>query len=83
MVPGSGTAPGASPVGSPAASSAPRRIPLGRSGRLPGGEHHAMIELGSALGIGIAFMGGLVSFASPCCLPLVPAYISLHGGRDR
>ena len=42
-----------------------------------------MIELGSALGIGIAFMGGLVSFASPCCLPLVPAYISLHGGRDR
>ena len=33
-----------------------------------------MIELGSALGIGIAFLGGIVSFASPCCLPLVPAY---------
>jgi cytochrome c-type biogenesis protein len=33
-----------------------------------------MIELGSALGLGIAFIGGVVSFASPCCLPLVPAY---------
>jgi cytochrome c-type biogenesis protein len=33
-----------------------------------------MIELGSALGLGIAFIGGIVSFASPCCLPLVPAY---------
>jgi cytochrome c-type biogenesis protein len=39
-----------------------------------------MIELGSALGIGIAFLGGLVSFASPCCLPLVPAYISYMVG---
>ena len=33
-----------------------------------------MTDLGSALGIGIAFLGGVVSFASPCCLPLVPAY---------
>jgi cytochrome c-type biogenesis protein len=39
-----------------------------------------VIELGSALGIGIAFIGGLVSFASPCCLPLVPAYISYMVG---
>lgn len=39
-----------------------------------------MIELGSALGIGIAFLGGLVSFASPCCLPLVPAYIGYMVG---
>jgi cytochrome c-type biogenesis protein len=39
-----------------------------------------VIELGSALGIGIAFLGGLVSFASPCCLPLVPAYISYMVG---
>jgi len=31
-------------------------------------------ELGSAVGLGIAFIGGVVSFASPCCLPLVPAY---------
>ena len=33
-----------------------------------------MSDLGSALGIGIAFIGGVASFASPCCLPLVPAY---------
>jgi cytochrome c-type biogenesis protein len=34
------------------------------------------LELGSVLGIGLAFVAGLASFASPCCLPLVPAYIS-------
>jgi cytochrome c-type biogenesis protein len=39
-----------------------------------------VIELGSALGLGIAFLGGLVSFASPCCLPLVPAYVSYMVG---
>jgi cytochrome c-type biogenesis protein len=31
--------------------------------------------------IGIAFFAGLVSFISPCVLPLVPAYISYLGGR--
>jgi cytochrome c-type biogenesis protein len=39
-----------------------------------------MIDLGSALGLGIAFTGGVVSFASPCCLPLVPAYVSYMVG---
>jgi len=39
-----------------------------------------MSDLGSAIGIGIAFTGGLVSFASPCCLPLVPAYVSYMVG---
>ena len=39
-----------------------------------------MVDLGSALGLGIAFTGGVVSFASPCCLPLVPAYISYMVG---
>ena len=39
-----------------------------------------MIELGSALGLGLAFLGGLVSFASPCCLPLVPAYLAYMVG---
>ncbi|MCS7071366.1 MAG: cytochrome c biogenesis protein CcdA [Anaerolinea sp.] len=29
----------------------------------------------------IAFIAGLVSFLSPCCLPLVPAYVSYMGGR--
>jgi cytochrome c-type biogenesis protein len=28
------------------------------------------------IGIPIAFLAGIVSFASPCCLPLVPGYIS-------
>ena len=27
------------------------------------------------IGLLIAFLGGIVSFASPCCLPLVPAYV--------
>ncbi len=39
-----------------------------------------MSDLGSVLGLGIAFLGGLVSFASPCCLPLVPAYVSYMVG---
>ena len=39
-----------------------------------------MNELGSAIGIGIAFVGGVVSFASPCCLPLVPAYLGYMMG---
>jgi cytochrome c-type biogenesis protein len=32
------------------------------------------------LRIGIAFIGGLASFLSPCVLPLVPGYISLMSG---
>lgn len=39
-----------------------------------------MSDLGAGLGIAIAFVGGLVSFASPCCLPLVPAYVSYMVG---
>ncbi len=39
-----------------------------------------MSDVGSVLGIAIAFLGGLVSFASPCCLPLVPAYVSYMVG---
>lgn len=31
--------------------------------------------------IGLAFIAGLVSFVSPCVLPLVPAYIGYMGGR--
>jgi len=32
------------------------------------------------LGIAIAFLAGIVSFASPCCLPLVPAYVGYMVG---
>ncbi len=35
-----------------------------------------MIELG----VLVAFLGGVVSFASPCCLPLVPAYVGYMVG---
>jgi cytochrome c-type biogenesis protein len=31
--------------------------------------------------IGLAFIAGLISFVSPCVLPLVPAYIGYMGGR--
>ena len=34
----------------------------------------------SIVRIGIAFIGGLASFLSPCVLPLVPGYISLMSG---
>ncbi|NDJ77522.1 MAG: redoxin domain-containing protein [Chloroflexi bacterium] len=33
------------------------------------------------LTIGLAFVAGLVSFISPCVLPLVPAYVGYMGGR--
>lgn len=33
------------------------------------------------LTLGLAFAAGLISFISPCVLPLVPAYISYMGGR--
>ncbi len=32
------------------------------------------------VGILVAFLGGIVSFASPCCLPLVPAYVGYMVG---
>jgi len=35
-----------------------------------------MIEIG----ILVAFVGGILSFASPCCLPLVPAYVGYMVG---
>ncbi|MBN1202255.1 MAG: redoxin domain-containing protein [Anaerolineae bacterium] len=33
------------------------------------------------LTIGLAFLAGIVSFISPCVLPLVPAYVGYMGGR--
>ncbi len=36
----------------------------------------------SHISIGIAFLAGLVSFVSPCVLPLVPAYLSLLTGES-
>ncbi len=34
------------------------------------------------LSVGISFLAGLVSFVSPCVLPLVPAYLSLLTGES-
>jgi cytochrome c-type biogenesis protein len=35
------------------------------------------------IGILVAFVGGIVSFASPCCLPLVPAYVGYMVGTSQ
>ena len=70
-------APRAAPAASPAAS--PGRIPAG----LPGGEHRPVIELGSALGIGIAFLGGARVVRVPLLPAARPGLHLLHGGRDR
>jgi cytochrome c-type biogenesis protein len=40
------------------------------------------MDAGIGIGILIAFVGGIVSFASPCCLPLVPAYVGYMVGTD-
>jgi Cytochrome c biogenesis protein len=34
----------------------------------------------TVVGIALAFLAGVVSFASPCCLPLVPAYVGYMVG---
>ena len=39
-----------------------------------------MVE-GSGLGLTVAFAAGVVSFLSPCVLPLVPAYVSYVAGQ--
>ena len=35
----------------------------------------------SSIGIATAFAAGVISFLSPCVLPLVPGYISYVAGR--
>jgi cytochrome c-type biogenesis protein len=40
------------------------------------------MDAGVGVGFVIAFLGGLVSFASPCCLPLVPAYVGYMVGTE-
>lgn len=38
------------------------------------------MEPGQSISVGLAFMAGLLSFASPCVLPLVPSYVSYITG---
>ena len=52
----------------------PARLPC--AGRVDGS-----VPMESQLTIWLAFIAGLVSFVSPCVLPLVPAYIGYMGGR--
>lgn len=40
-----------------------------------------MMEAG-AIGLGAAFTAGMISFLSPCVLPLVPAYVSYVAGQS-
>jgi len=40
------------------------------------------IETINAVSFGIAFIAGVISFLSPCVLPLVPGYVSLITGLD-
>ena len=35
------------------------------------------------IGIAVAFAAGVLSFLSPCVLPLLPGYVSLMSGYDR
>ena len=39
-----------------------------------------MTDLVPQVGFGFAFLAGLVSFLSPCVLPLVPGYVSYVSG---
>lgn len=38
------------------------------------------MTIGAGIGLLVAFLAGVVSFASPCCLPLVPAYVGYMVG---
>lgn len=38
------------------------------------------MTVGAGIGLLVAFLAGVVSFASPCCLPLVPAYVGYMVG---
>jgi cytochrome c-type biogenesis protein len=49
-----------------------------RGGRLLGGE--LVNDAGAGLGVFIAFTAGLLSFLSPCVLPLIPSYVTFITG---
>ena len=38
--------------------------------------------VGAQLNVATAFLAGLVSFVSPCVLPLIPAYLSFLTGSS-
>src|ERR1700719_2884625 len=44
--------------------------------------YYSIVSSTTHITVGIAFLAGLVSFVSPCVLPLVPAYLSLLTGSS-
>jgi cytochrome c biogenesis protein CcdA len=53
----------------------------GGAGAVTGAEEGlAGIDVGSPWGFAVAFGAGVVAFASPCCLPMVPAYLAHLAG---
>src|SRR5581483_1308330 len=38
------------------------------------------VDVGGPFGFAVAFAAGVIAFISPCCLPLVPAYIGHLAG---
>lgn len=41
-----------------------------------------LLQVGSQVSISAAFLAGIISFLSPCVLPLVPGYVSLISGAS-
>ncbi|MEZ4552780.1 MAG: cytochrome c biogenesis protein CcdA [Dehalococcoidia bacterium] len=50
-------------------------------GQAADAEQRAVAGLGGWLGFGVAFLGGMLSFLSPCVLPLVPVYLATLTGE--
>ncbi len=51
--------------------------------RVPSGHRQAGQRVNvSATGLSVAFAAGVVAFASPCVLPLIPGYLSFLGGTQ-
>ena len=42
--------------------------------------HLAGIDVGGPAGFAAAFVAGIIAFLSPCCLPMVPAYLGHLAG---
>jgi cytochrome c-type biogenesis protein len=57
-------------------------VPVGAAGRhrIPGGAR--VTGASSSLGVLIAFSAGLLSFLSPCVLPLIPSYVTFITGMS-
>jgi cytochrome c-type biogenesis protein len=55
-------------------------VPTGAAALVPGGVGEVIVSGSLLVAIPLALLAGLISFASPCVLPLVPAYLSYATG---